>query len=145
MKKIEFCTADYDYKKTYPDIDYSERITESGLVLSMRQIYERYAAMGVDLLHGEYVDDDQDPDDTMIEDFDDPLDMLQTSAAIKSRETPARKRSKPDGNKPEGKLRYDDIPVSLKSAPGSQSQAQETVTTNSRQSAAQRNDGASEQ
>lgn len=145
MKKVEFCTADYDYTKTYPDIDYSQRVTESGLVLSMRQIYERYASMGVDLLHGEYVDDDQDPDDTMDQDFDDPLDMLQTSMAIKAREIPARKKQQPDGKQPDGKQRKGDTPDSATGAPGPKGQAQQVATKSPRQSEVQRNDGADEQ
>lgn len=76
MVKKEWSVADYDYTKTYPDIDYSEKVTEPGLVLSMRQIYERYAAQGIDLLHGDLVEDDDA--DEVYEDFapDDDLDVL---------------------------------------------------------------------
>lgn len=78
MKKdcTDWSVMDYDYTKTYPDIDYSEKVTEPGLVLSMRQIYERYAAQGIDLLHGDLVEDDDA--DEVFEDFapDDDLDVL---------------------------------------------------------------------
>lgn len=76
MVKKEWSVVDYDYTNTYPDIDYSDKVTEPGLVLSMRQIYERYAAQGIDLLHGELVEDN-DADD-VLEDFapDDNLDVL---------------------------------------------------------------------
>lgn len=120
MKKFEWSVCDYDYTKTYPDIDYSERVTESGLVLSMREIYNRYAAMGMDLLNGDIELDDDDPDKTDIPEFDDDLDVLERSKSIKSSVT-AVPRKKP-ASKPQGKQRNDDSPLSPKSAAAPQAQ-----------------------
>lgn len=149
MKKVDFCAADYDYTKTYPDVDYSERVTESGLVLSMREIYNRYAAMGVDVLHGEYVDDDDDPDRTEIEEFDDPLDVLQRSNALQSREIPSRKRkARVPGKQPADTFDdagADDTLLSPSSAGARQGRQRETTPRNPRQSEAKRNDGADDQ
>ena len=85
MKHQEWSVLDYDYTKTYPDIDYSEVVTEPGLVLSMREIYNRYAAQGVDLLSGELVKDN-DRDEQM-SDFvpDDDLDVLQQASLLRQR------------------------------------------------------------
>lgn len=85
MKHQEWSVLDYDYTKTYPDVDYSEVVTEPGLVLSMREIYNRYAAQGVDLLSGELVKDD-DRDEQMSEFVpDDDLDVLQQASLLRQR------------------------------------------------------------
>lgn len=85
MKHKEWSVLDYDYTKTYPDVDYSEVVTEPGLVLSMREIYNRYAAQGVDLLSGELVKDD-DRDEQMSEFVpDDDLDVLQQASLLRQR------------------------------------------------------------
>lgn len=94
---------DYDYTQTYPDVDYSELVTEPGLVLSMREIYMRYAAQGVDLLHGELVEDD-DHDEEFV-DFapDDDLDVLAHAAELRrngSERQRALKRSESKSKKP---------------------------------------------
>lgn len=119
MKKVNWSVCDYDYTKTYPAIDYSEKVTESGLVLSMRQIYERYAAMGMDLLNGEFVQDDEDPDNTLIDEYDDDLDVLQRSRSIQDRETPTRRKTR-QAKEPAGKpdAGIGDSPLSPNSAPG---------------------------
>ena len=85
MKHNDWCVLDYDYTKTFPDIDYSEKVTEPGLVLSMREIYNRYAAQGVDLLRGELEKDD-DRDEQMSEFVpDDDLDVLQQASLLRQR------------------------------------------------------------
>lgn len=85
MKHQEWSVLDYDYKKTFPDVDYSEKVTEPGLVLSMREIYNRYAAQGVDLLSGDLVKDD-DRDEQMSEFVpDDDLDVLQQATLLRHR------------------------------------------------------------
>lgn len=119
MKKVKWSVCDYDYTKTYPNIDYSEKVTESGLVLSMRQIYERYAAMGMDLLNGEFVKDEEDPDNTFIDEFDDDLDVLQRSRSIQDRETPPRRRTR-QAKEPAAKsdAGSGDTPLSPSSASG---------------------------
>lgn len=68
-------------------IDYSEVVTEPGQVLSMREIYQRYVAMGVDLTRGELVQDSDDDLDSPVYDpeIEDRLDALQVSASIRSR------------------------------------------------------------
>lgn len=83
MVKKTWSVMDYDYTKTYPKVDYSELVTEPGLVLSMREIYMRYAAQGVDLLNGELVEDD-DHDEEFV-DFapDDDLDVLAHASELK--------------------------------------------------------------
>lgn len=97
--------ATYDYTKTYPQIDYSEVVTEPGLVLSMREIYNRYAAQGVDLLSAELVKDDDRDSDMM--DFvpDDNLDVLQQSKLLRQRSVDrlhsASKRKKGEPSEPE--------------------------------------------
>lgn len=93
MKHPEWSVLDYDYTKTYPDVDYSEVVTEPGLVLSMREIYNRYAAQGVDLLAGELVHDDDHDED--IGDFmpDDDLDVLQQSHLLRQRAADRQERS----------------------------------------------------
>lgn len=93
MKHQEWSVLDYDHTKTYPDIDYSEVVTEPGLVLSMREIYNRYAAQGIDLLSGELVKDD-DRDEQM-SDFvlDDDLDVLQQASQLRQRAADRPKRS----------------------------------------------------
>ena len=78
--------VDYDYTKTQAKIDYSEVVTEPGLVLSMREIYQRYAAQGIDLLSPELVPDDEDPDTTEFIDADDDLDVLQYASSVRSRQ-----------------------------------------------------------
>lgn len=149
MKKVEFSAAEYDYTKTYPDIDYSERITESGLVLSMREIYNRYAAMGVDVLNGDYVDDDDDPDRTEIEEFDDPLDVLQRSNELQSREIPSRKKKDRVSVKPAADTLddagVDDTPLSPSGAGAPKGRQRETTPRSQRQSVAKQNDGADDQ
>lgn len=55
-----FTQADYDPAKHPNTIDYSERVTEPGLVLSMREIYQRYAAAGVDVFHPQFEPDNLD-------------------------------------------------------------------------------------
>lgn len=82
---INTSQATYDYTKTYPDIDYSEKVTEPGLVLSMREIYNRYAAQGIDLLGGELVQDDDRDSDMMDFAPDDNLDVLQQSQLLRQR------------------------------------------------------------
>lgn len=101
---INTSQATYDYTKTYPDIDYSEKVTEPGLVLSMREIYNRYAAQGIDLLAGELVpDDERDSDMT---DFapDDNLDVLQQASLLRQRSADrlhsASKRKKGEPSEP---------------------------------------------
>lgn len=93
MKHQEWSVLDYDYTKTYPAVDYSEVVTEPGLVLSMREIYNRYAAQGIDLLSGELVKDD-DRDEQM-SDFvpDDDLDVLQQASLLRQRAADRPKRS----------------------------------------------------
>jgi len=81
--------VDYDYTKTMAQIDYSEVISEPGLVLSMREIYQRYAAEGIDLLSAERVVDDEDPDQTEFLDADDNLDVLQYASSVRSRQAVA--------------------------------------------------------
>lgn len=81
--------VDYDYTNTMAQIDYSETITEPGLVLSMREIYQRYAAEGIDLLSAERVEDTDDPDQTEFIDADDDLDMLQYASSVCSRQASA--------------------------------------------------------
>lgn len=85
MKHQEWSVLDYDYTKTYPDIDYSEVVTEPGLVLSMREIYNRYAAQGIDLLAGTLEKDDDS--DVEMNDFvpDDDLDVLQQAHLLRQR------------------------------------------------------------
>lgn len=92
-KHKEWSVLDYDYTKTYPDVDYSELVTEPGLVLSMREIYNRYAAQGVDLLAGELVNDDDHDED--MSDFmpDDDLDVLQQSSLLRQRAADRQKHS----------------------------------------------------
>lgn len=93
MKHQEWSVLDYDYTKTYPDIDYSEKVTEPGLVLSMREIYNRYAAQGVDLLSGELLKDD-DRDEQMSEFVpDDDLDVLQQASLLRQRAADRLKHS----------------------------------------------------
>lgn len=76
MKRVKFNVVDYFPKVT--EIDYSELVTEPGLVLSMREIYNRYVAMGIDPLKGDLIDDDEDPDSTDMYDpeVDDKLDVM---------------------------------------------------------------------
>lgn len=81
--------VDYDYTKSLAQIDYSEVITEPGLVLSMREIYQRYAAEGIDLLSAERVEDDEDPDQTEFIDADDDLDVLQYASSVRSKQAAA--------------------------------------------------------
>lgn len=85
MKHQEWSVLDYDYTKTYPDIDYSEVVTEPGLVLSMREIYDRYAAQGVDLLSGELVKDDDLDEQYYDPEVDDNLDVLQQASLLRQR------------------------------------------------------------
>lgn len=98
--------VDYDYTKTMADIDYSEVITEPGLVLSMREIYHRYAAQGVDLLSGDLLLDEEDPDDTEFIDADDDLDVMQYATSVRHRQASAEhsaRRAKKDSKKESGK------------------------------------------
>lgn len=83
MVKKEWSVMDYDYTQTYPDVDYSEIVTEPGLVLSMREIYNRYAAQGIDLLKGELVKDDDR--DFEMSDYvpDDNLDVMQQAQLLR--------------------------------------------------------------
>lgn len=90
---------DYDYTQTYPDIDYSEIVTEPGLVLSMREIYMRYAAQGLDLLKGELIEDD-DHDEEFV-DFapDDDLDVLAHAAELRRNGSERQRASKRSASK----------------------------------------------
>lgn len=105
MKRKSFNVVDYDYTKHLPVIDYSEKVTEPGLVLSMREIYQRYAAQGIDLLNGDLVDDQESPDDTEFFDGDDRLDALQAAAHIRhvqeSAEHSARRAAKGSKKEPD--------------------------------------------
>lgn len=86
-----------DFELKLPDIDYSEIITEPGLVLSMREIYERYAAMGVDLLHNgnELVLDNDELDDDMYDpEVDDNIDILAHASVMRSGATEELRRKK---------------------------------------------------
>lgn len=76
MKRVKFNVVDYKEKPI--NIDYSELVTEPHQVLSMREIYQRYVAMGVDPLKGELIDDDEDLEQSVILDpeIDDKLDLL---------------------------------------------------------------------
>ena len=102
---INTSQATYDYTKTYPDIDYSEKVTEPGLVLSMREIYNRYAAQGIDLLAGELVQDDDRDSDMMDFAPDDNLDVLQQSQLLRQRSVDrmrsASKQKKGERSEPE--------------------------------------------
>lgn len=86
-----------DFELKLPDIDYSEKVTEPGLVLSMREIYNRYAAMGVDLLHNgnELVRDNDELDDEMYDpECDDNVDILAHASAMRSGATDEIRRKK---------------------------------------------------
>lgn len=86
--------VDYDWTQHPNPVDYSEKVTEPGLVLSMRDIYQRYAAQGIDLLSGEFVQDDEDPDNTEFLDADDDLDVLQHASSIRMRQASAVRSAK---------------------------------------------------
>ena len=62
-----FTQADYDPAQHPNTIDYSERVTEPGLVLSMREIYSRYAAAGVDVSHPKFEPDDLDEQELFLD------------------------------------------------------------------------------
>jgi hypothetical protein len=102
---INSSQAMYDYSTTYPDIDYSEVVTEPGLVLSMQEIYNRYAAQGVDLLSAELVPDDDRDSDMMDFAPDDNLDVLQQSYLLRQRSADrkhsASKQKKGEHREPE--------------------------------------------
>lgn len=86
-----------DFELKLPDIDYSEIVTEPGLVLSMREIYNRYAAMGVDLLHNgnELIRDNDELDDEMYDpEVDDNVDILAHASAMRSGATEELRRKK---------------------------------------------------
>lgn len=89
--------VDYDYTKTMAQIDYSEVVTEPGLVLSMREIYQRYAAEGIDLLHADLVPDEEDPDATEFVDADDDLDVLQYASSVRSKQAAAERSARRAG------------------------------------------------
>lgn len=82
-----------DYVEKPINIDYSEKVTEPGQVLSMREIYNRYVAMGVDPLHGDLVDDDDDDKDMYTPEVDEPLDALQQATMIRQSASQVRKHS----------------------------------------------------
>lgn len=100
-EKKEWSVMDYDYTKTYPNIDYSEVITEPGLVLSMREIYNRYAAAGVDLLNGQLVEDPDD--DSVMHDFDpdDNVDVLAQARDMQRIGSERQRTSKRSASKTE--------------------------------------------
>lgn len=105
MIKEYFTAADYDYKKTYPQIDYSEIVTEPGLCLSMREIFNRYAAAGVDLLSGQLESDSDDDPELHDFDPDDNLDVLQQASLLRQsaqdRTRSARRTKKATDKEPE--------------------------------------------
>lgn len=90
-----FTQADFDPADYKNPIDYSERVTEPGLVLSMREIYNRYAAAGVDLLSPTFEQDNLD-DSEVIEDpiVEEKTDLAYQVIQHRSRGLEREKRQK---------------------------------------------------
>lgn len=94
MAKNVWNVQDYDYTKVTNPVDYSEQVTEPGLVLSMREIYVRYAAMGVDPFAAQIEDDNLDDLDMSDVEFDDNLDVLHHAQQLRHLEPSAGRRRK---------------------------------------------------
>lgn len=97
MVRVNWNVVDY-VEKPNP-IDYSELVTEPGLVLSMREIYERYAAQGINLLDGELIPDDDADEDIYDPEVEEPVDYLHAAASMRASST--RPRGKRSASKPE--------------------------------------------
>lgn len=94
MAKNVWNVQDYDYTKVINPVDYSELVTEPGLVLSMREIYVRYAAMGVDPFAAQIEDDNLDDLDMSDVEFDDNLDALHYAQQLRHLEASVGRRRK---------------------------------------------------
>lgn len=94
MAKNVWNVQDYDYTKVTNPVDYSEQVTEPGLVLSMREIYVRYAAMGVDPFAAQIEDDNLDDLEMSDVEFDDNLDALHYAQQLRHLEPSAGRRRK---------------------------------------------------
>lgn len=94
MAKNVWNVQDYDYTKVTNPVDYSEQVTEPGLVLSMREIYVRYAAMGVNPFAAQIEDDNLDDLEMTDVEFDDNLDALHYAQQLRHLEPSAGRRRK---------------------------------------------------
>lgn len=114
MKRVKWNVVDYNPDEHINKIDYSEKVTEPGLVLSMREIYYRYAAAGVDLLDSSRLtleDDDYD-EDILSPEFEEKTDAFEVSKRIFAADK-AAKRSASSGKRTKSK----DQPVETKKEP----------------------------
>lgn len=122
-RRVKWSVCDYKDEDFNNQIDYSEVRTEPGLVLSMRDIFRRYAAQGINLLEQEVPDDDgvMDVDIDDVFEMSDLTDVLHHQQQVGSRRvskvvTPESEESE-DPEDPSGHAAPEHMPLKKRQRP----------------------------